>query len=258
MNNSMVESTRLGIGEPLLNRIQKTKFCVVGCGGVGSNFSEMLIRTGATQISLIDGEDIEERNLNRTQFTLKDVKKNKTDVLAARLRSINDKAYIQSKKRHFGCRIEGDQERQAIRDLVCDSDITIITVDKNSSRIECEKLLIEMDKKYLVIGVEINQKEHRAEYACGWKHRTPADKRYQEGYGNNNGSYMSVVLEATCVGFNMLLHHLKDPRSEKFTFISRKYKDYIPENSSSTSKNDKRLCLKAVAHKLNRIFGSYK
>ncbi|WP_198934544.1 ThiF family adenylyltransferase, partial [Bathymodiolus thermophilus thioautotrophic gill symbiont] len=46
MTNNLTTSTNLAIGNDLLTKIQNNKFSIVGCGGVGSLFAEMLVRTG--------------------------------------------------------------------------------------------------------------------------------------------------------------------------------------------------------------------
>ncbi len=223
-------STILGIGCELFKKIHNTKFCIVGCGGVGTNFAEMLVRSGATKISLIDADNIESKNLNRTPFTAIDIGKNKAKALSDRLYSINKRVNITAMDRCFGEYSKGDHKRQEVRDLVVKSDVTIIAVDKNNIRLMCEELRNNFHSKYLVIGVKINYESKTSGYACGWMTKTNLDEKDLEGYGENNGSYMSIVLEATCVGFNMLLHHLENPLSAKFTYTNKEYRNYIPQS----------------------------
>jgi len=222
------ESTKLAIGESLLKKIQETQFCIVGCGGVGSLFAEMLARTGANNISLIDHDRVEHKNLNRTPFLLSDIGSYKVEALKNRLESINKKINIKIINRVFGCYNENkkDIDRQEVRNLVADSDITLISVDKNAVRINCEQLLCDVKKEYLVIGVEVNKNISR--YACGWMTKTSNDEEELEGYGENNGSYMSIVAEAVCSGFNLMMHHMENDVSSENQRIERKYKNYLP------------------------------
>ena len=44
---------------------QKTKVCVIGCGGLGGYIIEMLSRIGIGEISIVDGDNFCENNLNR-------------------------------------------------------------------------------------------------------------------------------------------------------------------------------------------------
>jgi hypothetical protein len=41
MDNNLTTSTKLAIGNDLLNKFKNIKFCIVGCGGIGSLFAEM-------------------------------------------------------------------------------------------------------------------------------------------------------------------------------------------------------------------------
>lgn len=231
MTDNLTESTKIAIGEDLLNKFKATNFCIVGCGGVGSLFAEMLVRSGAENLSLIDGDYIEHKNLNRTPFLICDIGKHKVEVLEKRLKAINNAINIKAIPRHFGTRIKGDNDRQEIRDLVVNSDITIIVVDRNNMRIECENLLKDTSdanskNQYLVIGVEIN--ENVSKFVCGWTTTTPKFEEDLEGYGENNGSYMSIVAEAVSAGFSLMMHHMKDGDFEKEKYIEREYINYFP------------------------------
>lgn len=226
MNNHLTTSTKLAIGDNLLNKLKNTKFCVVGCGGVGSLFAEMLVRSGAENIALIDGDKVEHKNLNRTPFLFNDIDHYKVEVLKKRLKAVNNVINIKAIPRHFGIFIEGDKDRQEIRDLAVDSDITIVVIDENNMRIECEKLLNDVNNQYLVIGVEIN--ENISMFACGWMDKTLDFEKDLKGYGENNGSYMSIVSEAVSSGFNLMMHHMKDGDFTKENYIGRKYVNYFP------------------------------
>lgn len=226
--NDLTKSTELGIGNDLLKKIQNTKFCIVGCGGVGSIFAEMLVRTGAINVALIDADKVELKNLNRTLFVSNDVEEYKVEVLKKRLKSINSDINVKAIDRHFGVHIEGDKKRQEIRDLVLNSDITLISVDKNIDRIECEKLLREFNKKYLVIGVSIEK--NLSKYVCGWMTKTKSIEEDLEGYGENNGSYMSIVTEAVSAGFNLMMHHIEKEDPKNNEYIERSYKNHFPED----------------------------
>ena len=57
--------TRKALGDDLMDSLAKRRFCVVGCGGTGATFAEMLVRSGATKITLIDGGPVKRSDLNR-------------------------------------------------------------------------------------------------------------------------------------------------------------------------------------------------
>ena len=234
MNKDVFERTKRIFSEDLINKIKTTKFCIVGCGAVGSTFAEMLIRTGVKNIALIDGELVEDTNLNRVvSFVQSDVGKYKVDVLERKLKAIKSDIIVQKSPFHLR-ELDPDSPQKAkdTRDLVAQSEIVVNVPDVNRARITCGKLCdsIRSDKtpvEVLSIGVRI-EKEF-AEYECYWNPKTLSDKHQDdEGYGDENGSYMAIVMEATSVGFMMLLHHLENPTSKEFTQFYKKYENYKP------------------------------
>lgn len=62
---------------------------IAGCGGLGSQAAVSLARAGVGRLILVDGDRVEESNLNRQHYFLEDVGRLKAEALAARLRSIN-------------------------------------------------------------------------------------------------------------------------------------------------------------------------
>ena len=59
------DRTSKALGDKVMERLRSLRFCIVGCGGTGANFAEMLVRTGATRLALIDGAVVKEEDLNR-------------------------------------------------------------------------------------------------------------------------------------------------------------------------------------------------
>lgn len=229
----LIESTATVINRDLLSKIQNYNICIIGCGGVGSNIADMLVRTGATKICLIDSDKVEYKNLNRCPFNSSDVKKLKVDALRDHLISINSDILVDSMALKFktSSHIEEYSDKieiekaQNIRDIVCTSDIVVIAFDDFEVRKDCYKLCNDNNINYLAIGLEIGQDE--SAYTCIWNYdynkiNTP---KY-EGYGEDNGSYASIVMEACAVGFNLLLNRL-DSNNKSPEFISRKYYKFV-------------------------------
>lgn len=80
-------------------QIQKKKIAIVGLGALGSNSAEQLIRMGAENLVLIDDDEIESKNICKTNlYTQKDIGKKKTKTLKKKLKQINPKAKIKTKK----------------------------------------------------------------------------------------------------------------------------------------------------------------
>ena len=224
-------STEAALESDLCDTIKTRCFCIVGCGAVGAAFAEILVRTGAEKIGLIDGDEVELKNLNRVLgFLDEDIGKKKVDVLANHLQKINPKIETPNAIAcHFKEIYPGDKEIQQVRDLVVNSDMIIISMDSNEARILCENLCKEYRKDYLSIGVGVDKEKRLAYYECTWKPETPTDKREESGYGPENGSFASIILEATAVGFHLMLHHMQNPKSGKYTCYEKEYVNFMPK-----------------------------
>ena len=62
---SIDDRTVKALGDDVMGKLRSLHFCIVGCGGTGASFAEMLVRTGALRLTLIDGSRVEDSNLNR-------------------------------------------------------------------------------------------------------------------------------------------------------------------------------------------------
>ena len=82
-------------GEAGVHKLQDKNVAVFGLGGVGGALSEALVRAGIGEITLIDGDRVDETNLNRQIIaTEKTVGEVKTSAMAARLKEINSNLII--------------------------------------------------------------------------------------------------------------------------------------------------------------------
>ena len=83
------------IGEDGLARLAACRVTVVGLGGVGGYAVEVLARSGVGALTLIDGDKVEESNLNRQIAALsKDIGWYKAEVLAERVEQINPRCKV--------------------------------------------------------------------------------------------------------------------------------------------------------------------
>lgn len=83
------------IGEDNFNKIQKKSILVLGCGGVGGYVIEGLIRSGITNITVIDYDVIDETNLNRQIIALHStIGQEKVEVIKKRALDINPNVNI--------------------------------------------------------------------------------------------------------------------------------------------------------------------
>jgi tRNA A37 threonylcarbamoyladenosine dehydratase len=89
------QRTELLLGTEIMLEIAKKKVIIFGLGGVGSWCAESLVRSGITNLTIVDSDRICVTNINRQlHATTKTVGEVKTDVLKKRLLEINPYANI--------------------------------------------------------------------------------------------------------------------------------------------------------------------
>ena len=77
-------------GKEGVEKLKKAKVLVAGLGGVGGICAEALVRSGIGHIGVIDGDKVEESNLNRQILALNStIGLNKTKVFEKRAKDIN-------------------------------------------------------------------------------------------------------------------------------------------------------------------------
>lgn len=92
MGEKWLERTELLIKEEGLAKLEKANILVVGLGGVGSFAAEFIARAGIGTMTIIDGDTVDETNINRQLPALTStIGLRKADVVAARLKDINPK-----------------------------------------------------------------------------------------------------------------------------------------------------------------------
>ncbi|MDR0574655.1 MAG: ThiF family adenylyltransferase [Tannerella sp.] len=103
--------------------VRNTKV-IFGGAGIGSNIAECALRFGFERITIVDGDRVEENNLNRQNYTQADLGKYKAEALAERLLAINAKAKIS----FHNCYIDGTN----VEGLLSGHDIAVNALDFNS------------------------------------------------------------------------------------------------------------------------------
>lgn len=68
---------------------------LLGGAGIGSIVAECALRFGFENITIVDGDKVEESNLNRQNYTYADIGRYKAECLTERLRAINPDAHIE-------------------------------------------------------------------------------------------------------------------------------------------------------------------
>ncbi len=96
------ERTELIFGKENIEKIKNAHIAVFGVGGVGSFACEALARCGAGKLDLVDFDTVSKSNINRQLTALNStVGKYKADVMAERIRDINENAEINVYKIRF-------------------------------------------------------------------------------------------------------------------------------------------------------------
>lgn len=81
--------------ETLLSRgridksLRKLNVLLIGCGALGSNIAENLVRAGISSITIFDGDNFQAGNLTRHTLTITNIRESKAEELCKRLQSCN-------------------------------------------------------------------------------------------------------------------------------------------------------------------------
>ncbi len=120
--------TILLIGEENLSKLQKKHITIVGVGGVGGYVATMLVRTGVTNIRLIDFDAVSSSNINRQITAYKStIGRKKVDVLKEMLLDINENLNIEVYDR----RLTGEN----IYELIGETNLVVDAIDSVSDKI---------------------------------------------------------------------------------------------------------------------------
>lgn len=117
--------------------LQSSTVGIVGCGGLGGFLAEELARIGVGHLILIDGDVIEESNLNRQLFALEEnVGVPKAKAAKDRLQKVNSETVVDSYQQWFT--EETGKSLLEGADLVCDA------LDTGSARLILENTCHEL------------------------------------------------------------------------------------------------------------------
>ena len=70
-------------------KLKKTRVCILGLGGLGSNVAVLLARSGIGSLKLVDFDTVEASNLNRQQYRISHIGIKKTEAMKSIIREIN-------------------------------------------------------------------------------------------------------------------------------------------------------------------------
>ncbi|GAA5087176.1 hypothetical protein GCM10023210_09910 [Chryseobacterium ginsengisoli] len=111
---------RLYVNENEQNQIKDFSILLAG-SGIGSNIAECALRFGFENITIVDGDTIELSNLNRQNYTHKDISSYKSETLYHRLKDINPNANIKFRKEFIN--------EENVSEIIGEHDIAINALD---------------------------------------------------------------------------------------------------------------------------------
>jgi tRNA A37 threonylcarbamoyladenosine dehydratase len=115
------------LGPEAVEKLARAHVVVLGLGGVGSFAAEALARAGVGRLTLVDGERIDETNVNRQLHALDgEVGRPKAEALAERLRRIAPAAVVEAVCEPYGEETAARLVPEAGVDFVVDAVDTVV------------------------------------------------------------------------------------------------------------------------------------
>ena len=103
-------------------KLKKTRVCILGLGGLGSNVAILLARSGIGFLKLVDFDTIEASNLNRQQYRVSHIGIKKTQAMKSIIREINPFVEVDI--------LDIKVDRENIYSIVGDIEIVVEAFDK--------------------------------------------------------------------------------------------------------------------------------
>ena len=95
--------TRMLLGAPTMERLSKSSVAIFGIGGVGGHTVEALVRSGLGRVAIFDDDKVCLTNLNRQIIATREtVGRNKVEVMAERIKSINPDTEVETHQVFYG------------------------------------------------------------------------------------------------------------------------------------------------------------
>ena len=120
-------------------KLKKTRVCILGLGGLGSNVAVLLARAGIGYLKLIDFDVVEASNLNRQQYRISHIGMKKTEAMKTIIREINPFVEVDI--------LDIKVDRKNIYSIVGDIEIVVEAFDVAETKaMAIEELLINGNK----------------------------------------------------------------------------------------------------------------
>ena len=120
-------------------KLKKTRVCILGLGGLGSNVAVLLARSGIGYLKLVDFDIVEASNLNRQQYRISHIGMKKTEAIKTIIKEINPFVEIEVLNKKI--------DRENILSVVGDVEIVVEAFDVAETKaMAIEELLINGNK----------------------------------------------------------------------------------------------------------------
>ena len=120
-------------------KLKKTRVCILGLGGLGSNVAVLLARAGIGSLKLVDFDRVEASNLNRQQYRISHIGIKKTEAMKSIIREINPFVEVDI--------LDIKVDRENIYSIVGDIEIVVEAFDRAETKaMILEELLTDKNK----------------------------------------------------------------------------------------------------------------
>lgn len=120
-------------------KLKKTRVCILGLGGLGSNVAVLLARSGIGSLKLVDFDTVEASNLNRQQYRISHIGMKKTEAMKSIIKEINPFVKVDI--------LDIKVDRENIYSIVGDIEIVVEAFDRAETKaMILEELLTDKNK----------------------------------------------------------------------------------------------------------------
>ena len=120
-------------------KLKKTRVCILGLGGLGSNVAVLLTRSGIGYLKLVDFDTVEASNLNRQQYRISHIGLKKTEVMKTIIKEVNPFVEVDT--------LDIKVNRENIHSIVGDIEIIVEAFDRAETKaMTLEELLTDKNK----------------------------------------------------------------------------------------------------------------
>ena len=120
-------------------KLKKTRVCILGLGGLGSNVAILLARAGIGYLKLVDFDIVEASNLNRQQYRISHIGMKKTEAIKTIIKEINPFVEVET--------LDIKVDRENIYSIVRDIKIVVEAFDRAETKaMTLEELLTNKNK----------------------------------------------------------------------------------------------------------------